>query len=201
MVIGHADILQEHNFLGQHQVSVSATCPVPILGLHFQPEELEGQAGPAHHSRPLWLTKSGDLQSRITPEFLCSWTPVSRMLSGWFLSRGLKPEKIRVKDLLEFLQAGLDKGISMALSSALSLPSLLYWSFQRAGSWHLIPTSASFSVGSELSQFPPITRAPMWYLAFVFRALMRPPFKPMVTCHLGILFQKTAYLQPGEYPN
>lgn len=102
--------------------------------------------------------------------------------------------KPRNRDILEFLQDGLEMGLSAA---TLQRQATAIGSILRAGSGHRVtshPHIQRFLRGVSLISPPTVHRFPSWELTKVLSALMGPPVEPMATIGFQELTIKTLLL-------
>lgn len=113
---------------------------------------------------------------------------------SWCLESNRNPQGPPIPLVLEFLQAGLDKGLSTstlrrqvaALSATLGT---------RAGGSIAQHTHIKrFLRGVSLVSPPQVHRFPSWRLNLVLKALCRPPFEPLASCQVKVLTFKTLFL-------
>lgn len=120
--------------------------------------------------------------------------PRGRNFSEWCGARGVLSSKPRMRDILEFLQDGLEMGLSASTlrRQAAAINSTLRACSGRKGSSH--PYIQRFLRGVSLISPPTIHQFPTWKLNKVLSALMGPPFEPMAKIGLKELTLKTPLL-------
>ncbi|XP_060550099.1 uncharacterized protein LOC132712496 [Pantherophis guttatus] len=129
------------------------------------------------------------------------WSSTSRIYEAswrafctWYSKHHVDPTSADIPDILDFLQAGLDRGLASstlrrqttALSTVLTCPP--YQSL----SHH--PRIRGFLHGAMNLQPPTVHRYPSWDLPLVLQALTLPPFEPLGSIALKFLSFKVAFL-------
>lgn len=114
--------------------------------------------------------------------------------SEWCKSHHISSSNPRVMGLLEFLQSGLDKGLSTATLKRqfAVISSILGFPICRALSIH--PHVRMFLRGVVLLNPLVVHCVPSWDLPLVLKALSRLLFEPMATCSLLLLTFKTVFM-------
>lgn len=112
----------------------------------------------------------------------------------WCATRHSDPTSASVSDVIDFLQAGLAKGLapSTLRRQVAALATVL--SPGDSGSLTLDPHVRSFLRGAANLRPPPIRRYPTWDLTLVLKALTVAPFEPLASVSLRILTLKLAFL-------
>lgn len=113
---------------------------------------------------------------------------------SWCEERHKDPLRPPVSIVLGFLQAGLEKGLSVCtLRRHVAAISAVLGS-RKEGSLSQHPHIKRFLRGVSLVSPPQIHRFPSWRLNLVLRALCNPPFESMATCQMKVLTLKTLFL-------
>lgn len=95
---------------------------------------------------------------------------------------------------MEFLQSGLEKGLSTATlkRQVSSIASIL--GYPRGWNLSFHPHVKKFIKGVALLNPPGLHRVPTWDLPLVLKMVTRAPFEPLATCPLKELTLKTIFL-------
>ncbi|XP_034257295.1 uncharacterized protein LOC117654630 [Pantherophis guttatus] len=158
---------------------------------------------PADHLAIEWRILSQDnLSSRVIQNIQASRRPSTdrvfdatwRVFCTWCSRMGTDPSSVSVAHILDFLQDGLDKGLTpntirrqvAALSSVLSCGSL--------ESLTKHPTVHRFLRGATNLRPPVVHRYPIWDLMKVLNTLTRGPFEPIRLARLRFHTCKVAFL-------
>ncbi|XP_034264110.1 uncharacterized protein LOC117660141 [Pantherophis guttatus] len=114
--------------------------------------------------------------------------------AGWCASRQLSPTSASLVEVLEFLQDGLDMGLSTNTlqRQVAALGTVL--TFRKWGSLANHPRVKIFLRGAANLKLPPLHRYPTWDLAKVLQALTKAPFEPLRETSLRLLSCKVAFL-------
>lgn len=117
-----------------------------------------------------------------------------RKFAAWCATRHLEPTSASVAEVVDFLQAGLDLGLSpnTLRRQVAALGSVL--PFEKWGSLANHPRMRTFLRGASNLKPPVIHRYPTWELSKVLQALMRAPFEPLREASLRLLSCKVAFL-------
>uniref|UniRef100_A0A8C6V4T6 Tyr recombinase domain-containing protein n=1 Tax=Naja naja TaxID=35670 RepID=A0A8C6V4T6_NAJNA len=112
----------------------------------------------------------------------------------WCSKAQVDPSSPSVAQLLEFLQSGLDKGLSpnTLRRQVAALSSVLSWTGCKSISSH--PRVRSFLKGATNLRPPTIHRFPTWDLNIVLNALTKEPFEPLRSISTQLLTYKVVFL-------
>lgn len=113
---------------------------------------------------------------------------------SWCEERQRTPRNPPVSLILDFLQSGLEKGLSTSTlkRQVAAISAALGHKNGKTLAQHL--HVRRFLKGASLLNPPPVHRFPSWRLNLVLQALCHPPFESLATCTLKVLSLKTLFL-------
>ncbi|XP_070583499.1 uncharacterized protein [Erythrolamprus reginae] len=113
---------------------------------------------------------------------------------GFCDKQQINPRKASVITVLEFLQAGIERGLALNTLKrhVAALSTMIQVAEVRSLAYH--PWVKDFMRGASNQHSPPVRRFPSWDLTLVLRALTKPPFEPLRSIPLQLLSIKTAFL-------
>uniref|UniRef100_A0A803JRA6 Core-binding (CB) domain-containing protein n=1 Tax=Xenopus tropicalis TaxID=8364 RepID=A0A803JRA6_XENTR len=146
--------------------------------------------------RPL-LTTSG-LSEKVLNTLLQSRKPstnraysrVVKTFQKWCFVQKVNADKPSVNEILEFLQQGLDKGLSLNTLKVQISAISAYLSSQLSAD----PLIQRFLKAAQRIRPPVLNPVPQWDLNIVLEQLCEPPFEPLKEIDLKYLSLKTAFL-------
>lgn len=117
-----------------------------------------------------------------------------RAFDSWCNSRGFNPIQATVPQVLDFLQAGLDRGLApnTIRRQVSAISSVLLCGRNQSLTHH--PMVRQFLKGASNLRPPTVHRYPSWDLHRVLDALTGAPFEPLQTVSLKFLTLKVAFL-------
>lgn len=157
----------------------------------FTPDDLEVEMSSLGYSEAVLSTLLSDRRGSTNRVYNSTW----RVIANWCAEKGVNPSRPRVRKLLEFLQVGLERGLSTTTlrRQVLAIPSI--WGYPRDRNLSSHPYVKKFLRGVALSNPPEIHRVSMWDQPLVLKIFNKGPFEPMrVTCPLRELTLKTIFL-------
>ncbi|XP_041417032.1 uncharacterized protein LOC121393209 [Xenopus laevis] len=195
-------VASTHVVRGSHSVVASRTMDPPS---DSQPSISGTGSGEQHSSTKIdcmaiesQLWRNRGFSPAVTTTLLAarkastarSYYRVWQRFLGWSESHHLDWKVCRSPQILEFLQHGLDKGLSVsALKVQLSALSSLYQT-----QWAILPEFRQY-FQALLHLYPPHRNpVPPWDLNLVLGALQQAPFEPMDTVDIKYVSWKVAFL-------
>lgn len=117
-----------------------------------------------------------------------------KKFSYWYEDKGFSLKNPRSKLILDFLQKGVDKGLSTNTikRQLFTISSIL--DTGGAGSLSTHPDCRRFLQGLKLLNPPVVHHFPTWDLHLVLKALMGPSFEPLATVPIRFLTLKSIFL-------
>ncbi|XP_039179600.1 uncharacterized protein LOC120299160 isoform X1 [Crotalus tigris] len=117
-----------------------------------------------------------------------------RNFCQWYITKNLRPLRVSIPDILEYLLEGLNKGLSHSTirRQIAALSTVLMCDNLHSLSQH--PAVAAFLKGAINTRPPTVHRYPSWDLPKVLQALSMSPFEPLGSCSLYFLSLKVAFL-------
>ncbi|XP_030070322.1 translation initiation factor eIF2B subunit beta isoform X1 [Microcaecilia unicolor] len=141
-------------------------------------------------SAPVISTMLRSRRRSTSLSYIRTW----RIFEAWCTDAGIVPFRASLPQMLDFLQRGFDKGLSLSSLRVQTAALSCFRGRIRGKSLASIPEVARFLKGVSLLRPSVRPIFPSWDLNLVLSALTKPPFEPLLACSLKDLTLKTVFL-------